>query len=140
MKSKQCDICGKEIKIDNWGNGKCGNCGWCNSKEALDYPNAVNPPNFVSYREAKQLYESNKKFTPDFKRCMELVDRGLDISFRYKKKYYQLSKHDDYVLWEIDTENYKTFHTLESFSKSLEIDGKNLEEEWKNVKYIRYDC
>lgn len=126
MSKKQCVVCGQTINIDDWGNGKCRHCGWCNSSHAIQYPNAINPPNFVSFNEAKERYKENKKFVPSYDRCMKLVDRGFDIVFRYQKKNYQLSKHDDYTIWETSTENYKNYKTIEDFCENIEIEGIKL--------------
>ena len=71
---------------------------------------------------------------------MELVDRGLDIVIKYKKSLYQLSKHEDYTIWEADTENYKSYKSLENFKSEANIDDIPLKELWKDVKFIKYDC
>ena len=140
MKIKQCDICGKDIKIDNYGNGVCKNCGWCNDKNATKYPNAINPPNFASLNEAKINYKSKLKYKPTFDRIIELVDRGLDIVIKYKKSLYQLSKHNDFTIWEVDTKNYKSYKSLEEFKSKVNIKDIPLKDLWKNIKFIKYDC
>lgn len=140
MKIKNCDVCDKEVKIDNFGNGKCKNCGWCNDENATKYPNAINPPNFMSLNEAKDNYKNKLKDKPTFDRIMELVDRGLDIVIKYKKSLYQLSKHEDYTIWEIDTKNYKSYKSLEKFKSEVNINDILLKDLWKNIKFIEYDC
>ena len=139
-KIKQCDVCGKDIKIDNYGNGKCKNCGWNNGENAVTFPNSINPPNFMSLNEAKNNYKNKLKYKPTFERIMELVDRGLDIVIKYKKSLYQLSKHEDYTIWEIDTKNYKSYKSLEKFKNNVQINNSFLKDLWKDIKFIKYDC
>ncbi len=139
-KVKHCDVCGEDVKIDSWGNGQCKNCGWNNDENALVYPNAINPPNFMSLNEARNNYKNKTKFKPTFDRVMELVDRGLDIVIKYKKILYQLSKHNDYTLWEVDTDNYIAYESLEEFKDNVKINNIFLKNLWKDIKFIKYDC
>ena len=136
---KQCDICGNDVNVDNWGNGKCKVCGWHQNDDCLKYPNAVNSPNFVSLNEAKDLYKNNKSFLPSFERFSLLVARGFDISFIYDKKRYQVDNHNEITLWEMDTENYITFDNIQSFMSKAKINDKLIKDIWSKVKSIRYE-
>ncbi len=137
-KIKQCDVCGKDVKIDNWGNGTCKNCGWGNDDNALKYLDAINPPNFVSLNEARNLYKHNKSFTPTFKRTLDLVKRGIDVVFNYKNILYQLSKHKDYTFWQVDTDNFQSYKTIEEFRDKINIDGVRVEDLWDKVKKVDF--
>ena len=53
MKIKQCDVCGKDIKIDNYENGKCKNCGWIDSENSFNHPSEVKYPNITSLNNEK---------------------------------------------------------------------------------------
>lgn len=139
-KIKKCDVCGNEIKVDNWGNGHCHKCGWSNDENALSYPNSINPPNFVSLNETKFNYQNKIIYKPTFDRVIELVDRGLDIVIKYKKCSYQLSKHEDYTLWEIDTKNYQSYNSIKELKDNAKINNILLKDLWKDIKYIKYDC
>ena len=138
VKNKKCDVCEKNLIIDKYGNGKCKNCGWNNDENALIYPNAVNPPNFFSLNEAKSYYLKNKKFMPTFERVISLVDRGIDINFKYNKSLFQLSKHNDYTFWEVDTDNYQSYDTIDEFRKKINIDGIRVEDLWDEVKKVDF--
>ena len=139
-KIKNCDICGENTKIDNYGNGKCKNCGWNNDENAVTFPNSINPPNFTSLNEAKNNYKNKLKYKPTFDRIVDLVDRGFDIIIKYKKSLYQLSKHDDFTIWEVDTNNYKSYKSFDEFKSKANINDIPLKDLWKNIKFIKYDC
>lgn len=139
-KEKKCQICGKNVLVDDYGNGFCKICKWHQSNDAYIYPNAINPPNFLSYNEAREYYMQNKKYTPNFDRILELIGRGLDIFFKYKNKKYQLSKHNDYTLWEVNTNKFEAFGDLNKLKENAKIDDILLKDLWKKIKYIRYDC
>ena len=136
---KQCDVCRNEIMVDMWGNGKCKVCGWNQNEDSLNYPNAVNSPNFVSLNEAKQLYKNNKPFIPTFERFSSLINRGFDISFIYRKKRYQVDNHDEITLWEMGTENYVVFKDIQEFMNTAKINDKLVKDIWSKVKSIRYE-
>lgn len=140
MKTKKCDVCGKDIKVDEFGNGKCKNCGWNNDENALIYPDAINPPNFMSLNEAIYNYKKNIKYKPTFDRIVELLERGLDVMFKYKGNKYQLSRLNDYTIWEYDTKNYISYPTIEQFKEKAEIGGVPLKDLWEKVNFIKYDC
>ena len=140
MKIKKCDVCGKDIKVDDWENGACKNCGWNNDEDAIKYPNAINPPNFTSLNEAKNNYKNNVTYKPTFDRVAQLVDRVLDIIIKYKKSLYQLSKHDDYTLWKINTKDYQSFKSLQELKNNAKVDNSYLKDIWQEISDISYDC
>lgn len=136
---KKCDVCGNNMFVDEWGNGKCNICKWEQSSYALDYPDAINPPNFTSFNDAILLWKNKTKFKPSFEEVLSLVDRGFDISFIYDKKRYQLDKHDNFTFWEMETNNYIQFDTIEDIVNHLKIDDKFLKDIWGKVHHIRYE-
>ena len=121
--TKICDVCNLPIKVNKYGVGSCKNCGWNNDDNATKYPNAINPPNFVSLNEAKINYKNKIKYKPTFERIIELIDRGLD-----------------FTIWKIDTKIYQSYKNLEEFKNKVNIDNIPLKELWKNIKFIKYDC
>lgn len=136
---KKCDVCGKSMFVDEWGNGKCNICKWEQSSYALDYPDDINPPNFTSFNDAILLWKNKTKFKPSFEEILCLVDRGFDISFIYNKKRYQLDKHDNFTFWEMGTNNYTEFENIEDLVNNLKIDGTFIRDCWKRVHHIRYE-
>ncbi len=83
---KLCDVCGNEIKIDQFGNGECKNCGWHNDNP--DYTEKANYPNFLSIADAKIAYSQGKKLYHTFELFLDIMKRGFEMSFRYKNKKY----------------------------------------------------
>ncbi len=83
---KQCDVCENTLKIDAWGNGTCKKCGWNNDKYSTSYPNAINPPNFISLTQAKRYFKLGKSFLPTYSQFLNLVKRGFDFTFKFEKK------------------------------------------------------
>lgn len=136
---KKCDVCDSMMYVDKYGNGKCNVCKWEQSSFAIDYPDAINPPNFTSYNNAKRLWENKIKFKPSFEEILGLVDRGFDISFIYKKKRYQLDKHENFTFWEMGTNNYVEFDTVDEIVKTLKVDNHYLRDCWEKVHHIRYE-
>ena len=41
-----CQVCGKNVLVDPYGNGFCENCGWVQNREYDKYPDDVCYPNF----------------------------------------------------------------------------------------------
>lgn len=136
---KKCDVCDSMVFVDKYGNGKCKKCGWWQDCEAEKYPNAINPPNFTSLNNVKNLWKHHIKFSPSMNEILMLVDRGFDISFVYKKKKYQLDKHGTFTCWEVDTDNYMEFKSIEDLVNRLKIDGNFLKDCWENVNHISYE-
>ena len=124
MTIKKCQVCGEDVKIDNYGNGKCKNCGWWQDENAILFPNAVNSPNFLSLNESKDYFIKKEKKIIYFQRVCELVDRGFDISFVYKNKRYQIDKHDNITLWEMGTKNFTTYENITKFKNTAKINNK----------------
>lgn len=136
---KKCSVCGNIVLIDNYGNGRCKNCNWLQDYEAIKYPNAINPPNFTSLNNAKELWKNHIKFYPSLNDILKLVARGFDISFVYKNKRYQLDKHDTFTCWEVNTNNYMEFKNIEDLLNNLKIDGDFLKDCWGKVHQLRYE-
>ena len=89
---------------------------------------------------AKEILNNNEKFKPSFNDILKLVDRGLDISFIYKKKKYQLDKHDTITFWEVDTNNYEEFENIKETFDKLKIDDEFIKDVWDKVHHINYEC
>ena len=64
--------------------------------------------------------------------------RGIDINFKYNKSLFQLSKHNDYTFWEVDTDNYQSYDTIDEFRKKINIDGIRVEDLWDEVKKVDF--
>ena len=137
---KKCDVCQNEIIIDQWGNGKCKFCKWEQSQDCSDFPDVINPPNFISLNTAKKYYIENKKFYPTYDEAMELIERGLDFSFVYNNKRYLLEKNDVYSLYDNNYQNIAEYESFEALTKNLSINEVKLKEIWSSLKNFKYEC
>lgn len=59
-----CQVCGKSVLVDPYGNGFCENCGWVQNREYDKYPDDVRYPNIVSFNKAKRLFAESKPLSP----------------------------------------------------------------------------
>lgn len=137
---KKCDICKSNVYVDQWGNGKCKNCGWYQNVDCLNFPKVANPPNFISLNKAKGRYKKGENFYPTFKEFINLVERGFDFTFKFENKNFQISVHDDITLWEIDTENYVVYKSLSEFKRTFSINNQLISTNWNKIKNLAYDC
>ena len=55
-----CQVCGKSVLVDQYGNGFCENFGWVQNREYDKYPDDVRYPNIVSFNKAKRLFAEGK--------------------------------------------------------------------------------
>lgn len=141
MKIKKCDVCGKYIKVDDWGNGVCKDCGWVDSEICLKNPDNVKYPNITSLNNARELIKSNKKLKPTFNEFITIVKENLEPSFRYKNKRYGNTSFDGYEFYECDSEKeYQSYKTIEDFEKHVNINGVLLKDLWKDVSDFELGC
>jgi hypothetical protein len=140
MIEKNCDLCGKVIKTDKYGNGKCKVCKWENSTDGTKHPSVANPPNFVSLNDAKKRYSEGTSLMPNYEELMVFMSRGLDISFKYRGKRYLLEMHEYFSFWEVDTKNFWKYETFEDLKNAVSIDGVLLRDIWDKVTSIRFEC
>ena len=136
----KCDVCGNEVIIDRFGNGKCKNCGWHN--EDSKFTVCANYPNMVSLEEAKELYRQGKKLLPTFAGFLDIVSRGFEMVLWYRGKKYGAMKYRgkyDFYLWDSE-ENFQEYTTIEELGEKANIDGELLKDIWDKIKRIEYDC
>ncbi len=141
MKIKQCDVCGKDVKIDNYGNGKCKNCGWIDSEKSLNNPNEVKYPNITSLNNAKDLIAKKQKLKPTYEEFLTIVKENLEPSFKYKNKKYGSTQFDGFEFYEYNTEiGYQSYPTIEEFDKNVNINGVRLKNLWKYISHFEISC
>ena len=93
--TKPCDVCGKPIKIDQFGNGKCKNCGWVNDKP--EFTKKANYPNFLSLKDARKAYHEGEKLLPTFEIFLDILSRGFEMVLWYNgNKYGAMKDYDVY--------------------------------------------
>ncbi len=141
MNIKQCDVCGKDIKIDKYGNGICKNCGWNDCEASLKYPNEVRYPNITSFNNAKNLVSKNQKLKPTYEEFLIIVKENLEPSFKYKNKKYGSTQFDGYEFYEWNKdEGYQSYKTIEEFDKNVNIKGVRLKDLWENISHFEISC
>ena len=133
---KQCDVCGNLVSVDELGNGKCGHCGWFQNRDCLNFPKVANPPNFISLNKAKLYYKKGQNFLPTFNEFLSLIERGMEFSFVFNGKKYQICS--DYI-YEPGSDFCQNYSSLDDV-KNAKIGGKSLKNNWKNVKTLEYEC
>ncbi len=138
---KKCDVCGKDIIIDKFGNGRCKNCGWIDNEDALKCPDMVLWPNITSLNNAKKLVLQNKKLKPTYDEFLNIVKNNLEPSFKYKNKKYGSTQFDGIEFYEYDTdEGYQTYSNIEEFDKQANINGVRLKDLWNNINHFEIGC
>ncbi len=141
VKTKQCDVCGKDVKIDEWGNGTCKNCGWIDSETSLKYKSEVKYPNITSFNNAKKLVAQNKKLKPTFDEFIIIVKENLEPSFKYKNKRYGSTQFGGFEFYEYNTViGYQTYNTIEEFEKNVNINSVHLKDLWDKVSHFEISC
>ena len=133
---KKCDVCGNSVKVDAWGNGKCNRCGWFQNRDCLNFPKVANPPNFISLTKAKLYFAKGKNFLPTFNEFLSLIERGMEFSFVFDGKKYQISSD---AIWQHGSNFFQSFSSLDDV-KNAKIDEKSLKNNWKNIKNLEYEC
>lgn len=137
---ESCDVCGKEVKVDQLGNGRCGNCGWHNNKR--EFTEEANYPNMVSLKETKELYRQGKKLLPSFEGFLDILTHGFEMALWYGgKKYGAMKDGDAYdFYWWDHEEGFQEYETIEEFGEKANIGGDILKDIWNRIKRIEYDC
>ena len=138
---KACDVCGKVVAIDQFGNGPCKNCGWEHSG-ANPSPDIVMYPNLVSLNKARALYKSGKKLIPDFDDFVAGLLMYSEMEFFYDGRQYGVFFYDKTSLIEFfenkNQSSLQTFASVSEFKAKAHIDGKLLKDIWKNVSKADY--
>ena len=138
--TKACDVCGKSIKIDRFGNGKCKNCGWVNDRP--EFTKKANYPNFLSLEDARKAYRDGKMLLPTFEIFLDILSRGFEMALWYNgKKYGAMKDYDvyDFYLWD-NEEGFQEYNSIKEFAEKANIGGVLLKDLWGEIKKIEYDC
>ena len=135
---KACDVCGKAVEVDQFGQGKCKNCGWEQDPSRVENPNTILFPNLVSLNKAKELYRKGKKLVPDFDDFIEALFMYSEMEFIYNNIYYEvfIKANNNIVLH--SSSNSQEYETKEEFKNKANIDGKLLKDIWSQVENPNY--
>lgn len=104
-----CQVCGKSVLVDPYGNGFCENCGWVQNREFDRYPDEVRYPNIVSFNKAKLFFSEGKPLSPSFEDFIEGLKFYKEMQFDYEGKTYGV------LIGENDSVHFYLFHSLENY-------------------------
>lgn len=132
---KPCEVCGKILKKDIYGQGECPFCGWKNCFLNAEDPDYVAYPNLISLNKAKKLYSEGKPFEPNLDEFIEALYYYSEVQFKYNNKFYGViltDNQDNEVIemFEIDSNISQIFENKEDFENNAKINGKYLKDIW----------
>lgn len=132
---KVCDICGKIVAVDQFGYGKCENCGWCQDPTRIKNPDVVMYPNRMSLNKAKMLYKKGRKIEPDLDDFLDGLFMYSEMEFWYNNKNYGVCRANGRIeFFENQNPNsLQYFNSREEFKNRANIDGILLKDIWKDV-------
>lgn len=137
-KIKHCVICGRPISVDEFGFGVC-DCGWANMKTAIEQPDKVFLPNFLTFNHAKQLFMEGKPLLPSFDEFLEVFRIYGEMQFTYKNKVYGIIRDDLIKFFCASIENStKKYESYDEFKERADINGQLLKNIWSEVTKINY--
>lgn len=134
--SVNCQVCGEGVKVDQFGQGKCQNCGW--EQNADVSANVVQYPNLVSLVKAKKLYQEKKPFIPDFEDFIAALYMYSEMEFEYDNKKYYVTRHDKDKIEFGSGDEYYYFNGKNDFINNAKINIKKLKDIWSDVKNADY--
>lgn len=136
-----CQVCGKSVLVDPYGNGFCEKCGWVQNREYDKYPDDVRYPNIVSFNKAKQLFAEGKPLSPSFEDFIDGLKFYKEMQFDYDGKTYGvLIRENDAVHFYLfhSLVNYQIYPSVTDFHEKAHINGTPLSSLWSNVLNASY--
>lgn len=138
MKTKQCDVCGNKIIVDNYGNGNdCPVCGWRQSEEAFNHPDVAGIRNIPTLNNAKKQYKEEKSaILANFEDFIAALDNYGELEFTYNGTRFGVlldDKSSSIVLINIDNNQKQYYSSIDSFARTSKIDGVLLKTLWNSV-------
>ena len=134
---KKCDLCGSEIMIDVYALGSCSYCGWANVEIAIEKPDRVYLPNYVSFDRARQLYAKGLSLKPSFDEFLEALEASGHIKFSYKGRIFEATRLGDGIGLFDTANNYaESYDSFREFRDYAIINGKSLQIIWGEVEKV----
>ena len=140
---QKCDVCGRIVFVDQFGNGVCESCGWVQSanEEQFEMANKISYPNLVPLSVAKEQYAKGLPFTPSFEDFLNGLLFYSEMEFDYNNKHYGVFYYtsENVEFFEVDVPQSLTkFKNIKDFADRANIDGHLLKDIWKHVKNARF--
>ena len=136
-----CQVCGKSVLVDLYGNGFCENCGWVQNREYDKYPDDVRYPNIVSFNKAKRLFAEGQPLSPSFEDFIKGLKFYKEMQFDYDGKTCGvLIRENDAVHFYLfhSLENYQIYPSVSDFHEKAHINGTPLSSLWSDVLNAGY--
>lgn len=137
---KNCDVCGNPIKTTEYGGGICKKCGWMDDTHQRKYPDCKNANNLISLDRAKLLWSEGKKLLPSFDELIDMMGRGFEFQFKFRKHKYMILLDDD-DRWQLiceDTGAEQIFDSVDLFKDNATINDISLHTCWSEVSFVDY--
>ena len=139
-----CQVCGKSVLVDPYGNGFCENCGWHQNTPSLDRPDQVCYPNLISYNKAKLLFAQGKALLPSLDDFIDGLEFYKEMQFEYEGNTYGVIitggvESDFVVFYRFNTlEGQQKFSNTREFLERANIGGKLLNKIWGQINNASY--
>ena len=133
MNLKACDVCGKIVAVDQFGNGECENCGWAQNSTLIKNPDIVMYPNRTSLNKAKILYKQGKKLEPDLDDFLDGLFMYSEMVFTYNNIEYEVFLRANRNIVLCSSSMQQEYTTREDFKNKANINGVLLKDIWQNV-------
>ena len=139
-----CQVCGKSVLVDPYGNGFCENCGWVQNREYDKCPDDVRYPNLISYNKAKLLFAQGKALLPSLEDFIDGLEFYKEMQFEYECNTYGVIitggvESDFVVFYRFNTlEGQQKFSNTREFLERANIGGKLLNKIWGQINNASY--
>lgn len=132
---KKCDVCEKIVMVDQYGNGKCDNCGWVQNNDEIEFEKKlkISYPNLVPLSRAIKQYKEGKPFTPTFEDFVNGLFFYSEMLFDYNNINYEVYKKDDKIYF--CCKNFEQiYNAKKDFIENANINGQLLKDIWEDVE------
>lgn len=134
----KCDVCGKEIVVDRFGNGDgCDRCGWKQSEESFEHPNTAGIRNIPALNNAIKQYKAGQSaILGNFNDFVAAFKNYGELEFTYNDTRYGVLFDDEnnkIALLNIKTNQKQYYIDVNDFTNNAQIDGINLKLLWDSV-------
>lgn len=136
---KKCSICGKTLRVDQYGNGECPHCGWYNTIGDGQNEDSVIYPNVVPENKARKLVAEGKPLRPTLEDFLDMLYFYSEVEFWYEGKNCALIISEDDQIefgWSPDSITY--YKDKDDFIQSAKIENKFVRDVWDKVENPKY--
>ncbi|MBP3630276.1 MAG: hypothetical protein J6J23_02170 [Clostridia bacterium] len=138
---KKCDVCGRIVLVDQFGNGECENCGWVQNENEYEFEkvNKISYPNLVPLSEAKEQYNQGRKFKASFENFLNGLFFYGEMLFKYKGELFEVDllgdRKNKYKIVYGCNRFKQEFYSKNDFASRSTLDGRLLKDMWDEVEW-----